>query len=73
MPMILVTFILLPLASTTTALAAPRKGFRSLTASPSLPTKTPWLLASREPSALKVVSEKTLLAAFFTTAGWAKE
>ena len=60
------------MASTTTAVAAPRKGFKSLTASPSPPTKTPWLLAKMEPSALKVVRENTLLATFLTADGCAK-
>ena len=67
-PNMRVTFILLPSWSITTAVAAPRNGFRSLMASPFFPTKTPCEDANRLPSARKVVRVKTLLVTLLTAA-----
>ena len=60
-----------PEASMTTAFEAPSKEDQSLSAVPLASTNTPWLEASSWPSALKVVSVKTALAAFFTGPGCA--
>ena len=70
-PMMVFTGISLPAASIMTALAAPLKGAKLLTASPSVPTKKPLVLPISVPSAPKVFTVKTDFVAFFTQLGCA--
>ena len=72
-PIRLSTSYLLPLASTTTAEAAPTKGAHELTATPSAPTKKPRVVAFIVPFLSNVVSVNTALAAFFTAEGCAHD